>query len=211
MIIGLVPALLIPAFHARALSKTAPAGPAGGASSGASPETFAYDPLHTQVFFTINHMGFTTVRGRFNTFRGTFTLDEKTPALSRADFTIDSASVDMASDIWDKHIMDDFLDTAHYPTITFASTRVVQTGQKTALLTGNLTRHGVTKPVTLHVTLNKVGPNPFMSDRVDAGFQVTGDIRRSDFGMSKFIPVVGDDVGIDIAVDGFRQDFKLNK
>ena len=115
MIIGLVPALLIPAFHARALSKTAPAGPAGGAFSGASPETFAYDPLHTQVFFTINHMGFTTVRGRFNTFRGTFTLDEKTPALSRADFTIDSASVDMASDIWDKHIMDDFLDTAHYP------------------------------------------------------------------------------------------------
>ncbi len=182
----------------------------GGARAAA--RTYAYDPLHTQVFFTIDHMGFTTVRGRFDTFDGTFTLDKKHPELASADFTIKADSVDMGSSIWDTHIEEDFLDSAKYPDITFKSTKVVQTGPKTALLTGNLTLHGVTKPVTLRVTLNKIGPNPFMAPRVDAGFTVTGTIRRSAFGMGKFIPVVGDDVGIDIAVDGFRENFtNLNK
>ncbi|MBU6475402.1 MAG: YceI family protein [Alphaproteobacteria bacterium] len=198
---------IVPAFAIFASFLFSAAAPKGAMAA----ETFSYDPLHTQVFFTVNHMGFTDVRGRFDSFGGTFTLDEAHPALSRADFTIKASSIDMGSDVWNSHIEEGFLDSAKYPEIVFKSTKVVQTGAKTADMTGDLTLHGVTKPVTLHVTLNKTGVNPFIASRVDAGFSVTGTIKRSDFGMTKFIPVVGDDIGIDIAVDGMRQTDKTNK
>ncbi len=209
MIIGLVPALLIPTLHAGADAKTA--APYIIPALRGKTQKFAYDPLHTQVFFTIDHLGFTTVRGRFNSFKGTFTIDTLHPERSRADFTIDANSVDLNSAIWDKHTEEDFLGTDKYPEISFKSTKIVQTGPKTARMTGDLTLHGVTQPVTLDVTLSKIATNTIQSPRVDAGFHVTGTIKRSDFGITKYLSLIGDDVGIDVWVDGFYQPFKLNK
>ena len=178
----------------------------------AAPETYSYDPLHTQVLFSVNHMGFTTVHGRFNKFDGGFTLDEKNPEKSTASITIDANSLDLASAVWNEHTQEKFLEPAKYPTILFKSTSIRRTGDKTALMTGNLTLHGVTKPITLNVTLNKIGDHPMMKGQYDAGFSISGTLKRSDYGMTAFIPLVGDDVALDIQVDGIRQDFnKLNK
>jgi polyisoprenoid-binding protein YceI len=164
--------------------------------------TYSYDPLHTQVLFSVNHMGYTNSHGRFNKFTGSFTLDQAAPEAATAEITIDANSLDMASDVWNEHVKEKFLEPAKFQTITFKSTAVKRTGDKTAALTGLLTLHGVTKPVTLNVTLNKVGPNPMMQTQEDAGFTLTGTIKRSDFGMTAFIPVVSDEVTLDIEVDG---------
>jgi len=178
----------------------------------ADPITYSYDPLHTQVLFSVNHMGFTNSHGRFNKFTGSFTLDEKAPEAATANITIDTNSLDMASDVWNEHVKEKFLEPAKFPTITFKSTSVKRTGEKTALLTGLLTLHGVTKPVTLNVTLNKIGPHPMLQTQEDAGFTLTGTIKRSDFGITAFIPLVSDEVALDIEVDGQHPiEPKLNK
>ncbi|MCE9507737.1 MAG: YceI family protein [Alphaproteobacteria bacterium] len=178
----------------------------------AAPEKYTYDPLHTQILFSVNHMGFTMSYGRFNKFDGAFLLDEQNPESSSADITIDANSIDMADNTWDEHVKEKFLETAKFPAITFKSTKIKRTGENAALMTGDLTLHGVTKPVTLNVTLNKVGMNPMIETRKDAGFSIKGSIKRSDFGITNFIPLVGDDLALDIQVDGVRQDFsKTNK
>ena len=178
----------------------------------AAAETFSYDPLHTQVLFSVNHMGFTDSLGRFNKFEGEFILDEEKPENSSAEITIDVNSLDMADATWDAHVKEKFLESAKFPTIAFRSTKIVRTGEKTAKMAGNLTLHGVTKPVTLDVTLNKVAMNPMMQSRKDAGFSVTGAIKRSDFGMTAFIPMVGDEIALHIEVDGVHDGLaKTNK
>jgi len=182
------------------------------APSWAAEETYTYDPLHTQVLFSINHMGYTNVHGRFDKFKGGFTLDEQKPETATANITIDASSIDLPDATWIEHTKEKFLEPAKFPAITFKSTKVVRTGDKTATMTGDLTLHGVTKPVTLDVTLNKVGVNPMMQSQKDAGFTVTGTIKRSDFGMTEYIPLVGDEVALDIEVDGNHPDAsKLNK
>lgn len=178
----------------------------------AAPETYTYDPLHTQVLFSINHMGYTNVHGRFDKFSGSFTLDEQHPETATAGITIDASSIDLPDAVWIEHTKEKFLEPAKFPTIVFKSTKVVRTGDKTATMTGDLTLHGVTKPVTLNVTLNKVSVNPMMQSQKDAGFTVTGTIKRSDFGIKEYIPLVGDEVALDIEVDGHHPDnSKLNK
>lgn len=170
----------------------------------AAPETYGYDPLHTQVLFSVGHMGFTESHGRFLKFKGTFDLDEQRPEDSSANITIDAASVDLGDATWNEHVRDKFLEPAKYPEISFKSTKVTRTGEKTADLTGDLTLHGVTKPVTLHVTLNKIGQHPMLQDRKDAGFTLKGTLRRSDFGINAYIPMVADEVNIIIEADGQR-------
>ncbi len=178
----------------------------------AAADKYTYDTLHTQILFSVNHMGFTYSHGRFNKFDGGFILDEQKPEASSANITIDVNSLDMASAVWNDHVKEKFLEPAKYPTISFKSTGIKRTGDKTATMTGDLTMHGVTKPVTLNVALNKIGLNPMIKSQKDAGFSITGSLKRSDFGMTAFIPMVGDEIALDIQVDGVRQDFnKLNK
>jgi polyisoprenoid-binding protein YceI len=161
-------------------------------------ETYTYDPLHTQVLFSINHMDYTNVHGRFDKFSGSFTLDEQKPENTTANITIDLNSIDLGDNTWNEHTKEKLLETSKGPTASFKSTSVKRTG--------------VTKPVTLNVTLNKVGTNPMMQSRKDAGFTVTGTIKRSDFGLGAFIPMVGDEVALDIEVDGTHEDTsKVNK
>ena len=110
---------------------------------------------------------------------------------------------------WDEHLKSkDFFDVAQFPTMTFKSTKITKTGENTADVTGDLTIHGVTKPATLKVTHNKSGILP-MNDKVYvAGFTATTTIKRSEFGMSFGIPMVGDDVTIILEVQGNQVDYK---
>jgi polyisoprenoid-binding protein YceI len=173
---------------------------------------FTYDPAHTQVMFSVSHLGFSFSHGRFTKFMGGFSFDENQPEQSAADMTIETGSLVMDSAEWEQHLKGaDFFNTEKFPTMTFKTTKVEKTGDKTAKVTGDFTLLGVTKPITLDVTFNNAGIHPYSKSYV-AGFSATGTIKRSDFGMSYGLPGVGDDVSLNIQVEGTRQDFeKLKK
>jgi polyisoprenoid-binding protein YceI len=165
----------------------------------AAPVTYVPNANHTFVRFSYDHMGFTTQESRFNKTTGTVTVDAaaKTGAV---DLVIDTKSVDTGSDLFNEHIQGpDFLDTAHFPTATFKSTSVKFDGDKPVGIEGQLTLKGVTKPVSLTVTSFKHAPDMMKKDSI--GANATATIKRSDFNMTKYVPMVGDDVTLSIAIE----------
>lgn len=177
----------------------------------AAPDKFAFDPLHTQVMFSVDHLGFSKSHGKFEKFAGGFTFDEKAPEKSSVDVSIDAASIVMGSVEWDNHIRNaDFLNIEKFPVMTFKSTKIEKTGDNTGKITGDFTLLGVTAPVTLDVTFNKAGIHPY-SKKYVAGFSATGVIKRSDFGMTYGLPGIGDDVAVNIQVEGIREEPSAKK
>lgn len=161
--------------------------------------TYALETNHARVAFAIDHMGFSTWYGDFTGAKGTLTLDPKNVAGSRLDIAIPTASISTTNTVVDGELKDPtWFDAAKYPTITFRSTSVASTGADTAKVTGDLTFHGVTKPVTLDVKFHGAGANP-MSKAYTVGFDATGSLKRSDFGVSKYVPLVGDKVDLIIS------------
>jgi polyisoprenoid-binding protein YceI len=144
-------------------------------------------------------MGFSTQESRFDNVSGTVTYD---PAAKTAsiDISIATKSVDTGSELFNGHIQGpDYLDTAQFPTATFKSTSVKFSGDTPVSIEGNLTVKGVTKPVTLKVTSFKHGTNMMKKDAIGADASAT--IKRSDFNMSKAVPMVGDEVTLEIAIE----------
>lgn len=167
---------------------------------------YNFDNPHTQIMFSVSHVGYTQSHGRFLKYDGFFAFDPDHPETGRTEITIDTRSLSMGDEAWDKATLGkEFLDADHYPAITFKSTGVKKTGDKTGQLNGDLTLHGVTRPVTLDVTLNKAAVMP-MLEMFTAGFSAHTVIKRSDFGMTEALSMIGDDVAIDIEVEGHRQD-----
>ena len=165
----------------------------------AAPTTYIPNADHTFVRFSYDHLGFSTQESRFNKTTGTVTFDAaaKTGAV---DLVIDTKSVDTGSDLFNGHIQGaDFLDTAKYPTATFRSNSVKFDGDKPVSVTGDLTLKGVTKPVTLNITLFKHGLNMMKKDGI--GANATATIKRSDFNMTKYVPMVSDEVTLTIAIE----------
>jgi polyisoprenoid-binding protein YceI len=165
----------------------------------AAPSTYTADANHTFVRFSYNHMGFSTQESRFNTVSGTVTYD---PAAKTAsiDMVINTKSVDTGSDLFNGHIQGaDYLDTAQYGTATFKSTSLKFDGDKPVSIEGNLTVKGVTKPVTLTVTSFKHGTNMMKKDAI--GADASGTVKRSDFNMGKAVPLVGDEVTLEIVIE----------
>lgn len=161
--------------------------------------TYAIEPYHTRVMFSVLHMGFSNYYGQFTGASGTLTIDPKKVAAASFDITVPTASVSTTNDKLDGELKStDWLDATKYPTIEFKSASVKRAGSNEAEVTGDLTLHGVTKPVTLKVKFIGAGPNP-MSKKVTAGFQLSGKIKRSDFGVTKYVPLIGDDVDLIIA------------
>lgn len=161
---------------------------------------YKLDPNHTAIVWHISHFGFSTPSGKFMNVDGTVTLDEKNPAASSVNVTIPLDKVDTGVPKLDEHLKTkDFFDVATYPTATFASDKVVMTGKKTADVHGKLALHGVTKPVTLKVRLNKAGENMFKLQT--AGFTASATIKRSDFGMTTYLPGLGDEVTLAIEAE----------
>ncbi|MDX2073874.1 MAG: YceI family protein [Alphaproteobacteria bacterium] len=179
----------------------------------ASPAAFAgdkydMDKAHTNVLFFIDHLGFSQTIGRFDDVNGTLMLDEKAPEKSVVDVTIKATSINTQSPELNEHLQKpDWLDTAKYPDIRFVTTSVKRTGDQTADVTGNLTLHGVTKPVVLKTTLNKADYFQ-MADAWVAGFNAETTIKRSDFGVSNGIPFVGDDMKIMISTEFHNKEKK---
>lgn len=161
--------------------------------------TYALDSSHARVAFGIDHMGLSTWYGDFTGAKGSLTLDPKNVAASKLDITFPTASISTTNATVDGELKDpSWFDAAKYPTITFRSTSVTSTGADTAKVTGDLTFHGVTKPVTLDVKLHGAGPNA-MSKVYTVGFDATGSLKRSDFGVTKYVPLVGDKVDLFIS------------
>ena len=171
------------------------------AAFGANATDYKFDTAHTQIFFSVNHLGFSSSTGQFTDFGGGFTFVEEDFSKSTVNVTIQTDSVDLSNHKkWIDHMTSkDFFDSKKFPTMTFKSTDVKKTGDKTMDITGDLTIKGVTKPVVLDATFNKKG-EAFGTKK--AGFSASAIIDRTDFGLDTYAPNVGAEVEIRIEVEG---------
>ncbi len=170
-------------------------------SATATPVRYDLDPNHTRIDFSWTHFGFSHPMGRFDRFEGDFRFDPADPTQSSVTVTIPVDSIDTGVAKLDAHLKtDEFFDVARYPTATFKSTRVERSGEHDLKVTGDLTLHGVTRPVVLDVVVNKIGQHP-MAGRAAAGFDASATIRRSDFGISNYVPNVSDEIRLSISTE----------
>ena len=166
-------------------------------------DSYTIDPQHSFPSFEVNHLGFATIRGSFYSMSGKVVLDPAGKAGS-IDATIDMSSVTTGYAKRDEHLKtDDFFDVAKYPTMTYKSNKLKYSGGKLTGVDGELTLHGVTKPVSLTVTHFYCGANPVMK-KPTCGADATARIKRSDFGVSAFVPGISDEVKIAIGVEAFK-------
>jgi polyisoprenoid-binding protein YceI len=157
---------------------------------------YAVEPVHTRVLFSVSHMGFSTWYGEFTGASGSLTLDPKAPAKSALDIRVPVASVSTTNAKLDGELKSDqWLDAAAFPDIAFKSDKVIPTGKDKADVQGQLTLHGVTRPVTLHATFNGAGVN-VLDKHYTVGFDARGRIKRSDFGVKTYVPLIGDEVDL---------------
>lgn len=167
-------------------------------------DTYSIDPFHTFPVFEVNHLGFSTQRGRFNKTSGTVVLDTAAKKGS-IDLTVDVASLDMGFPKWNEHMaVEGFFNTEKFPTMTFKSNKLVFEGDKLVAAEGDFTLLGVTKPIKLTVSNFKCGDNP-MNKKAMCGAEISTVIKRSDFGMSKYLPAIGDEIKISSAVEAYKQ------
>jgi polyisoprenoid-binding protein YceI len=173
----------------------------------AAPETYTIDPLHSSVLFAIDHLGLSTVHGRFDKFVGKFSLD-RAAKKGDVDLAIDTASVDTNDNdkgsrqrSRDEHLRSaDFFNAAEFPKMTYKSNNVVFAGDNPTTVEGNLTLLGVTKPVTLKIDRFKCNPATATS-KERCGGDGSGKVKRSDFGMSRGIPQIGDEMVLTVSFE----------
>ncbi|HZP67756.1 MAG TPA: YceI family protein [Rudaea sp.] len=167
-------------------------------------EKYDIDSGHTQVQFTWNHFGFSNPSAMLEKISGDFELDTADLTKSSISVTLPLDGIHTGVPKLDEHLKSpDFFDAAKYPNVTFKSTKVEKVGADHLKVTGDLTIHGVTKSVTLPVKINKIGDNPMMG-APSAGFDSDLTIKRSDFGVDKYVPNVGDDIHVHITFDSHK-------
>jgi polyisoprenoid-binding protein YceI len=167
-------------------------------------EKYAIDASHSGVVFGWNHFGFSNPTARFDKIEGSVLLDKADLTRSSVSVTLPLEGLDTGVAKLDEELKgQDFFDTAKYPTITFTSTKVEKSGENGLKITGDLTVHGVTKSVTLDAKVNKIGifEIPGVIKAQAAGFDATTVIKRSDFGVTKYVPAVSDDIPVHITLD----------
>lgn len=159
---------------------------------------------HAFIQFRIQHLGYSWLTGRFNTFSGNFDYDENNPDKASVQVAIDIASIDSNHAERDKHLRgDDFLDVDKYPKAKFESTSFSENGDGTAVLKGNLTLHGVTRPVTIDVEHIGHGDDPWGGYR--RGFEGTTRIALADYGVKYNLGPKSREVELILSVEGVRQ------
>ena len=167
--------------------------------SAVKPGAYTIEPSHTRVLFSVSHMGFTTWYGEFPGASGQLVLDPAHPDASHLDVTVPVAAVSTTNAKLDGELRSrDWFDADRFPTASFHSTHITLAGPSDAEVAGDLTLHGVTRPVVLHAHFNGAGVNPVAHDYT-AGFEVSGVIKRSEFGVTKYVPLVGDDTRLIIS------------
>lgn len=187
------PAAATPAADAPAIDPAAPAG------------DYVLDQEHSAIVFSYDHLGSSTSRGTIRGVSGTITLDPAAPASSKVEIAFPLSSIQTVSRQLDEHMFgpDLFDGAAPATAVTFTSTGVEPTGPTTARVTGDLTLNDVTAPVTLDVTLRRLGKHP-MTGQPSAGFDVTGSLKRSDFGLGAFVPAISDEVKLEISAEAAK-------
>lgn len=164
-------------------------------------DTYTLDPNHTNIAWQASHFGFSSPDGKWASASGEVVLDEAVPANSKVKVEIKLDGLVTGIPKFDEHLKSaDFLDVATYPVATFMSDVVEPTGKDTAKVTGTLTLRGVSKPVTLDVKLNKMGPHP-MKNVPTVGFSASTVIKRSEFGITTYVPNISDEVTIRIEAE----------
>jgi polyisoprenoid-binding protein YceI len=167
-------------------------------------DTYVIDPTHTYPMFEVSHLGFSTTRGGFNKTGGTIVLDmaKKTGSV---DIVIDATSLATPVPKLDDHLKnEDFFNVAKYPAITFKSNQLAFEGDALKSVTGDLTMHGVTRPVTLEVTHFVCKEHP-MTKKPHCGADAHTTIKRSEWGITTYSPAVGEDVKLKIQVEATKQ------
>jgi len=198
--------LALPVLLAAPLVAQQMAAPGSRNPAAVSGGTYKVDPDHTLVQWQLDHLGFSSYFGIFGSVTGTLQLDPKALSSARVDVTIPVSKVTTASEALTAHLLRpgkdggkaDFFGAAP-PDARFVSTKVVPTGQS-AVISGNLTLNGVTKPLTLNAKFYGAGKMPAqMGGQENIGFEATGTLKRSDFGLATGIPMIGDTVNLKIA------------
>ena len=167
-------------------------------------DVYKLDPVHSHAMFKILHLNTGYQYGRFNDMEGTVWVDEAHPANSKVEVTIKTESVDTKAAKRDEHLRSpDFFNAKQFPTLTFKSTAVAAAGKDQYKVTGNLTLHGVTKPVTFIFHKTGQGPDPWGGFRM--GGETTFVINRNDFGISFMPGGLGKDVTLMLTFEGVKQ------
>ncbi|UWP91564.1 YceI family protein [Aliiroseovarius crassostreae] len=176
-------------------------------TTAASADIYKFDPGHTEIHFYYNHAGLSDQHGQWKVIDGEVDFDPANVEATKVTVTIDPASIDTGVTALDEHLKSaDFFDVETYPTITFTSTGVEQTGDNTINLTGDLTIKDNTKPITMAFTLNHNGAHP-LGEFVEfyqgewIGVQGTGEMLRSDYGVGMFAPLTSDEVRLGISAE----------
>lgn len=166
-------------------------------------DSYTADPAHTYPNFEVGHLGFSTSRGVFEKTTGKITLDTAAKA-GTVDITIDTASLHTGWAKRDEHLKsEEFFNVAKFPTMTYKSSRLEFDGDKLTGVEGDLTLLGVTKPVSLAVTDFKCGAHP-INKKAMCGANASATIKRSDFGLSAYIPAIPDDVKLEIQIEATK-------
>jgi polyisoprenoid-binding protein YceI len=164
--------------------------------------TYTFEPEHTQGVVRWNHLGFANPTAQFNNVHGMLEFDQADPAHASVMVTIPLTSMSTGvADLNEDFQSSDFFDFAKFPAATFKSTRVEKGATPDTLkVVGDLSLHGITKPVALDVTINKVGTNP-RNHVPTVGFEAMVTLRRSDFGLGLYVPQVSDEVQVHITAE----------
>jgi len=166
-------------------------------------DNYTIDPNHTFPVFEVSHLGYSVQHGRFNKTSGNITLDMAGKSGS-VELTIDVASLDMGFTTWDEHMAEEgFFNTAKFPSMSFKSNKLIFKDDKVVAAEGAFTMLGVTKPLTVSVTGFKCGEHP-MNKKPMCGANIGGTIKRTDFGMTKYVPAIGDDIKIHVPVEAYK-------
>jgi polyisoprenoid-binding protein YceI len=187
---------------------TAVAVATAGAAARAEPARYELDPAHTTVAFLVEHIGYAKTLGQFLRSTGGFTFDADTGAVSAVRVVVETDSVDTHHEARDRHLVSgDFLASGEHPTMTFTADSATRTGERSFVVTGELTLLGQTRPLTLEATLNKSAPYP-IGDRAEVvGVSARATLARSDFGMTYGVAdnLVGDEVELLIEIEARRR------
>ncbi len=165
---------------------------------------YALDPSHANIIFSVNHLGFSLHHGRFNRIEGTLDLDNSAPENSEVFIRIETASVDTNSEELDNLLRaKSMFNALEHPYISFESKSVRLIGSETAIISGDLTLAGAKQPFNIEATFIGSGTNPLTGART-VGFSGKGTLRRSDYGLTEWLPFVGDEVSLIIEAEFIR-------
>jgi len=188
-------------LSARDTGAAASSGTYDSVASNITPGSYKLDDSHAYLSFSYSHLGLSNPQIQFADFAASLDLDGNDMSQSQVSIVIDAASLDSAVPELDEELKGaDFFDVANHPEITFRSTAYEETSESTGRLSGDLSVLGVSNPVTLDVTINSAAMNP-LNRREMIGFSATGSVNRSEYGLTAYAPMIGDELSLHIQVE----------